>query len=350
MSNANYDTTLTDEYIAAVKRPAEVFYDFRRDDNDNDNDNDDDQGASLARIILGGSSNNNKENNGPTPSSQDEEEEEEEEPVAFVIRNVLTPSECEELIEEAEFYGIRDGDKYVARSAKRTKNYTNADLSQKVDDRIRGVLESLLLVDGAETQRKDFMGPVHGIHNNWRILRYDTESGDAFPAHQDQMDSFQQPKPDGSGRKDLVVSSHTLLLQLSPNSLEGGCTRFYPNGRMRLPKNTPNDIAFRNSQFENAVDVALPTGWALVFKQRGLMHAGQPLSPTSPCPKHVAQAGILRILPDGVLQKPSVFRNGLGVTKLVTYGEAATKTKTTMTTKTHVVNNSNNTTAGTVRG
>jgi len=310
MSNP-YDTTLTDEYIAAVKRPAEVLHDFRLDDNNND----DDQGASLARIILGGSNN----------SDSNKENEAEEEPVAFVIKNVLTPAECEELIEEAESYGIKEGEKYVARSAKRTKNYVNAELSQKVDDRIRGVLESLL-VEGRETHNKTFMGPFQGIHSNWRILRYDTESGDAFPAHQDQMDSFQRPKADGSGRKDLVVSSHTLLLQLSPDSLEGGCTRFYPRGRMRLPPNSENDPAFRREQFGHAVDVALPRGWGLVFRQRGLMHAGQPLSPSSPCPKHVAQAGVLRVLPEGVLQKPSVFKNGVGVTKVVSYGETKTKT------------------------
>merc|ERR1719413_347471 len=98
---------------------------------------------------------------------------------------------------------------------------------------------------------------------------------------------------------------------------------------MRLPQDSRNDASFRKQQFEHAVDVALPRGWALVFKQRGLIHAGQPLSPTSPCPKHVAQAGILRVLPEGVLQKPSVFKNGIGVTKVVSYGETKTKTHNT---------------------
>jgi len=240
-----------------------------------------------------------------------------QEPIAFVIKNVLTPAECDQLIEEAEDYGIGGGAKYIARSAKRTNNYTNMGLSKKIEERTRGVLESALVI-GRETD-KNFMGPIHGIHDNWRILRYDTDGGDAFPAHQDQMDSSWNRKP--GGRKDFVVSSHTLLLQLSDNTLEGGCTRFYPRGTMRLPKNSWNDPDFRNRQFDYAVDVGLPRGWALVFRQRGLMHAGQPLAATSPCPKYVAQAGILRVLPEGVLQKPSVFRNGLGVTKAVSYDE-----------------------------
>merc|ERR1712003_157874 len=160
-----------------------------------------------------------------------------------------------------------------------------------------------------------YMGPFHGIHDNWRILRYDTDGGAAFPAHQDQMDSFQKPKNDGSGRKDLVVSSHTLLLQLSEDSLEGGCTRFYPRAKVSRPKQPRMDeVSFRKRQFDHAVDVILPRGWALVFRQRGLLHAGQPLSASSPCSKYVAQAGVLRVLPEGAVQRPSVFKNGPGVT------------------------------------
>merc|ERR1712157_720464 len=121
--------------------------------------------------------------------------------------------------------------------------------------------------------RSQYMGPFYGIHDNWRILRYDADSGDAFPAHKDQMDSLQKPRNDGSGRKDFVVSSHTLLLQLSENELEGGGTRFYPRGRMFLPrseKHLQKSPSFRNRQFEDAIDVLLPRGWALVFRQRGL--------------------------------------------------------------------------------
>ena len=327
MSKNAYDTSLTDEYIAAVNRRAEVVHDFRQHCCSGE-ENDKRLEASLVREILG-------------PDGDNQSRSLDEEPAAFVIRNVLTPSECDELIDAAEDFGINDGQKYVARTAKRTKNYTNTVLSKKVDERIRHILESafrdpaLSRLETNEKENKEFnvnnndriatngqyMGPFCGIHDNWRILRYDADNGDAFPAHQDQMDSFLRPKTDGSGRKDLVLSSHTLLLQLSHDTLEGGCTRFYPRAKIRLPKDSDNDAAFRNRQFEHAVDVVLPRGWALVFRQRGLMHAGQPLSVSSPCSKYVAQAGILRILPEGVLQKPAVFKNGVGVTKLVYYEE-----------------------------
>ena len=40
------------------------------------------------------------------------------------------------------------------------------------------------------------------------------------------------------------------------------------------------------------IDIYLPQGYALVFQQRGLMHAGQPV--TGDGVKYIAQAGLLR--------------------------------------------------------
>jgi len=319
--NSNYDTSLTEEYIAAVNSPAKVVHDFRI-NQDPSNNQASDQDVSVVQEIFGPKD---------TPWG--------DKPMAFVIRDVLTPSECDELIHTAEDFGIEGPQKYVARSAKRTKDYTNNHLSEKVDARIRHLLEDRFVdpalkvetcekensIINTETEGKgssiynndQYMGELYGIHNNWRILRYDPRSGDAFPAHQDQMDSLQKPRNDGSGKKDFVVSSHTLLLQLSENELEGGGTRFYPRGRMFLPrseKHLQKSPSFRKGQFEDAVDVLLPRGWALVFRQRGLMHAGQPVSDSSPCSKYVAQAGVLRVLPEGAVQRPSVFKNGPGVT------------------------------------
>mmetsp|Transcript_13099 Transcript_13099/g.17548 ORF Transcript_13099/g.17548 Transcript_13099/m.17548 type:complete len:365 (+) Transcript_13099:133-1227(+) len=305
-----YDTTLTDEYIAAVSRQADIVHDFRQEEFSGDV-----QEASLVKDILG--------------PDDDYTAKPGTEPMAFVIRNVLTPTECDELIDAAEDFGIGGGPKYVARTAKRTSNYVNADLSKKIEKRIKHILDSKFReekeIDDSNPSNKDeknqtskYMGPFYGIHTNWRVLRYDAEGGDGFPAHQDQMDSLKMPKKDGSGRKDFCVSSHTLLLQLSEGSLEGGCTRFYPRAKVRID---PSDRVrlqgselFRMKQFDHAVDVLLPRGWALVFKQRGLLHAGQPVSTSSPCPKYVAQSGVLRVLPEGVLSKPSVFKNGPGVT------------------------------------
>jgi len=326
--NYEYDTSLTEEYIAAVNQPAEIVHDFRCYDEEDPSSEEDihQEDASIAKEIFGPRD---------TPWGS--------EPMAFVVRNVLTPGECDELIDAAENFGLSGPEKYVARSAKRTKNYTNTGLSEKIEARIQHLLtarfrdpsspETTTNPNEKENRAsneskegggnsnanavKQYMGPFYGIHTNWRILRYDADSGDAFPAHQDQMDSLQKPRNDGSGRKDFVVSSHTLLLQLSGDGLLGGGTRFYPRGRMYLPRNEKHlqkEPSFRKKQFEGAVDVLLPRGWALVFRQRGLIHAGQPLSDSSPCPKYVAQAGVLRVLPDGVLQKPSIFKNGPGVT------------------------------------
>jgi len=331
MSNAAYDTSLTDEYIAAVNRPAEVVHDFRQHYYSSEED-DQQQEVSLVKVILGSDDvNNNKKENSTSATAASISIA--EEPIAFVIRDVLTPSECGQLIDDAEYFGISEGEKCVARSAKRTKDYINTALSEIVEGRIRHVLESMIITEKDDedlntitepTNSEDsYMGPICGIHNNWNILRYDADGGDAFPAHQDQMDGFLKQKNDGSGRMDFVVSSHTLLLHLSNDTLEGGCTRFYPRGKMHLPEDSDNSTAFRNRQFEHAVDVALPQGWALVFRQRGLLHAGQPLSVSSPCSKYVAQAGILRTLPDGLLQKPAVFKDGVGVTNLISYEETA---------------------------
>lgn len=318
----HYDTSLTDEYIAAVNRRAEIVHDFRCCNKDSSGEEQCHQGAAIVREIFGPKD---------TPWGDD--------PMAFVIRNVLTPSECDDLIDAAENFGINGPEKYVARSAKRTKNYTDADLSEKMEARIQHILEArfrdpvLQTIESHEKENQisntitkgenrktntssQYMGPFYGIHENWRILRYDADSGDAFPAHQDQMDSLQKPRNDGSGRKDFVVSSHTLLVQLSEDLLQGGGTRFYPRGRMYLPRNEKHlqkSSSFRERQFEGAVDILLPRGWALVFRQRGLLHAGQPLPDSSPCSKYVAQAGVLRALPEGVLQRPSVFKNGPGV-------------------------------------
>jgi hypothetical protein len=149
---------------------------------------------------------------------------------------------------------------------------------------------------------QDSLGPFVGIHPNWRVLRYD--AGDSFPAHQDQMDSFQRRNKDGT--KDLIVSSHTLLLSLSKeDDVEGGATRFYPQAKVK--GTTPG-------QYDYAVDVILPRGWAIAFHQKGLVHCGQPVWKG---PKYVAQAGVLRKLPPGELFQPSVFRVGPGVQALV---------------------------------
>ena len=60
----------------------------------------------------------------------------------------------------------------------------------------------------------------------------------------------------------------------------------------------------------------LPQGWALVFQQKGLFHAGLPVEAGTGT-KYIAQAGLLRAEPEpGVLTGPaSVFKYAPGIQK-----------------------------------
>ena len=61
----------------------------------------------------------------------------------------------------------------------------------------------------------------------------------------------------------------------------------------------------------------VPQGWALVFQQKGLLHAGLPVevSGGGGGTKYIAQAGLLRAEPEpGVLTGPaSLFKYGPGI-------------------------------------
>ncbi len=77
------------------------------------------------------------------------------------------------------------------------------------------------------------------------------------------MDTFQIKKPDGT--KDLCVSSHTLLINLSSDEQsQGGATRFYPDSKVKSTK---------SGQYNKTIDVFMPGGWAIAFCQHGLVHA-----------------------------------------------------------------------------
>lgn len=283
---------LADEYFQAVQRPADVVYDFRKTDRASDDEPD-----RLPR---------------PTPlfslcetshaaklaGLED----------AIVIPNLWSPEECEAMIRTAETEGIIPPKKEAGtlRTAKRTDNYTNPSWSDAVAERIGDHLSEYYSKQ-ADTEDDKYYGAFRSIHANWRVVRYD--AGDTFPAHQDQMDSMQEMDPT-TGRKDLIVSTHTLLVQLSPNPHEyqGGATRFYP--RTKVAGKSPG-------QYDYAVDIRLPQGWALVFPQLGMVHAGQPvLAEDGGKSKYIAQAGILRTLPPRKLFKPSIFRLGPGLREL----------------------------------
>ena len=278
------DAPLDEEYHEAMNRPASVLHDFRKMASE-------DEGSLPPPVVDAYDILPRDDGRGY---------------LAFVLPNVLSHEECDDLIAAAEEYGIvAPGKEFgTPRSAKRTGNYVNEGLSDLVSSRVAPVVAAKF---EAERDVADYLGPYSGIHTNWRVLRYDP--GDAFPAHQDQMDT-QQKVNKADGTKDLILSSHTLLINLSRDGRHiteasgGGATRFYPRAKMR---------STAPGQYGYAVDVILPRGWAVVFRQHGLVHAGQPVAQSSPSCKYVAQAGVMRTLPKGQLIKPSVFRLGPGL-------------------------------------
>lgn len=116
-------------------------------------------------------------------------------------------------------------------------------------------------------------------------------------------------KNDWSGRKDSVVSSHTFLVQLSDNCLEGGATRFYRRQRQHQPRNS---ISSSSSTFASSNSTATSM---FSYQRDGLwpfVHEGCCILflPHDTWPRRER----LQALPEETLLKPSFFKNGPGVT------------------------------------
>jgi len=291
--------TLLEEYEDAVWRPATKVFDFRKNIAMN-------RSRHLCKLNI-------LEEDAPAKKRGIED--------AFVVPNLLTPQECQALLDAAEGHGIEPPRKEngTARTAKRTTQYQNEDLSKTINERLAPLLAEHFAKKVDNDDDESWCGDFHGMHSNWRVVRYDP--GDAFPAHQDQMDTIQKLDK-RTGKKDYLVSTHTLLIQLTPATHDlrnGGATRFYPKAKLGADT-TPG-------QYEESIDVHLPQGWALAFPQMGLVHAGQPIpmmdhkedaiSTTTTTAgnhsKYIAQAGILRNLPAGKLFRPSIFKLGPGI-------------------------------------
>jgi len=257
MSKVERDTALMTEYSQSVMKPADFVFDHSKCLN---------KGGSVRKITVAMRD----------PTGQ---------PLAWVISEVFSDDVCDEVIALGDKAGYHSG-KNPLRTGKRTTNYQNEDLAKKafklLPDELFPELEAL---DGHK---------VLGVHPNWRLVRY--QEGEGFPPHRDQSDISPQMRKDGG--KDFVYSSHTLLINTTKGDLEGGETRFFPHCKRG------SDAAYGNS-----VDIRLPRGWALVFRQRHLIHCGQPVLSGS---KHVAQAGILRLLPPSERFIQCGFRWGPG--------------------------------------
>ena len=201
------------------------------------------------------------------------------------------------MIRLGEDWGISEDNTRVAegdvtqriRTSNRTNNYCNSELTIRVNQRLPEELLEAVEASPPYTS-------VRGLHPNWRVGRY--QSGQTFPAHQDQADFVTVRQPERGRQR--YTSSHTLLVNLSQpgQDFQGGATRFFMEG----------------TYTGRTVDIFLPQGWALVFQQRGLFHAGLSVSSGT---KYIAQAGVLRAEPEpGVLTGPaSVFKFAPGIQK-----------------------------------
>jgi len=103
-----------------------------------------------------------------------------------------------------------------------------------------------------------------------------------------------------------VRGSILYIRYLSPDGVNGGATRFSPDCKVK---------GTNEGQYQNAVDVFLRRGWAIAFRQKGLIYAGQPVFGETP--KYVAQAGVLRCPQADTFIQPSVFRLGPGLDEAV---------------------------------
>ena len=145
----------------------------------------------------------------------------------WIVPNLLSEAECEELIELGEDWGISDSNTRVGegevrlRTSNRTNNYCNEELTVRLNQRLP---EDLLKAVEASSPQTS----VRGLHPNWRIGRY--QAGQTFPAHQDQADYVTVSHPERGRQR--YTSSHTLLINLRQpgRDFQGGATRFFMEG------------------------------------------------------------------------------------------------------------------------
>lgn len=145
----------------------------------------------------------------------------------WVVPNILSPEECEEIIKLGEDWGIGEEDFKVpqeqrVRTSNRTNNYQNPELTIRLNKRLPEELLSAVEKSAPWTS-------VRGLHPNWRVARY--RNGETFPAHQDQADSVIAKHPERVRQR--YTSSHTLLINLKRkgHDFEGGSTRFFMDGK-----------------------------------------------------------------------------------------------------------------------
>lgn len=214
---------------------------------------------------------------------------------AWVVPGVLSPEECATIIAKGEEAGMTYGkgeESNRVRTSKRTNDYMAPWMTEMITPRL---CEDLLQkIEGSAPQTA-----VRGIHTNWRVAVY--YPGNAFPAHYDLSDTV-RVEAEEEGKIEVCTSSHTLLIYLSPpDSFNGGATRLFLSGKYD----------------QDTLDVRLPQGAALIFQQKGMLHAGLEVLPGLNSPdghgeKYIAQAGVLRGQ-SKMRFAPSLFKFGPGL-------------------------------------
>jgi hypothetical protein len=179
---------------------------------------------------------------------------------AFLLRNLLTAEECNDLIAQAESFGLADsGYSSDIRITDRV-SVMGDDLSSLLFDRARPFLQDVVVpIDGVVPQGVNFsMGrgrwqPV-GLNPCLRGCRY--RPGGFFCPHFDG----------GFDMSQRVRSIKTFMLYLNED-FEGGRTRFYNESQPR----------YRGGEPENEICALRPeTGSCLVFNHR-ITHDGEEL-------------------------------------------------------------------------
>merc|ERR1711915_161474 len=162
---------------------------------------------------------------------------------AWVVPNLLSEEECEQIIKEGEAWGLKRAAKATGsvniRTNRRTNSWDNEELSIRIVKRLSE--EALKTVEASPPYTS-----VRGIHPNWRVASYG--EGQTFPAHMDQSDSVVVQHPEK--KKQRFTSSHTLLIYLRQRGehFHGGATRLFPDGKYN----------------GNTIDVCLPRGFGLI--------------------------------------------------------------------------------------
>lgn len=164
--------------------------------------------------------------------------------LAFLLHNVFTPEECENLIKTSEQTGYSEALVHVGGGRQiLMKGYRDGSRVM-IDDRkfVQSLLQRISSYLPATFENENLLE----INERLRFLRYD--DGDQFQPHCDAS----YGRPDGSART-LI----TLQIYLN-DGFKGGATTFLPRGRGRATKCVP---------------VVPKTGMILVF-EHNIMHEG----------------------------------------------------------------------------